>query len=190
MPRTRRRPPREAIAMPPTSPAIAAPPASAGPLALLAAEPIAWPAPCAPLATVSRVLLTPFFTAPVALLAAERCPPELRLVLERLRAPLDEARFDCDRLLRDAGRERELDEPYRDFALAPFALEPLRLDAERPLAPLLRLDELRPPAEPLFCPDFELPWAIMASLFLSFCWGVGSIYESALPTRSTSSPRR
>ena len=136
---------------------------------MLAAEPIAWPAPCAPLATVSRVLLTPSFTAPVALLAAERCPPDLRLLLEGLRAPLEEARFDCDRLLRDAGRERELDEPdrvpERDFALAPFALEPLRLDAERPPVPPLRLDELRPPAEPLFCPDFELPWAIMAPCF-------------------------
>ena len=134
--------------MPPTRPAIAAPPASAGTLALLAAEPIAWPALCAPLATVSRVLSTRSFTP-----------------------PLDEALFDCDRLFRDAARERELDEPEgvpgRDFALAPFALEPPRLDAERPPEPPpLRLDEFRPPVEPLFCPDFELPWAILASLIL------------------------
>ena len=80
--------------MPPTRPAIAAPPASAGPLALLAAEPIAWPALCAPLVTVSRVLWTRSFTAPVAPLGLERRPPVLRLLLEGLRAPLDEARFD------------------------------------------------------------------------------------------------
>jgi hypothetical protein len=102
------------------------------------------------------------------LLAAERCPPELRLLLERLRAPLDDARFDCDRLFRDAACARELDEPdcllERGLALAPFVPEPLRLDAERVPELPPRLDELRPPAEPLFCPDFGVPWAILASL--------------------------
>ena len=95
-----------------------------------------------------------------------------------MRAPADDARLDWDRLLRDAGRERELDEPdrvpergfalvpERGFTLAPFALEPLRLDAERPPERPLPLDELRGPVEPLFCPDFELPWAIVASLIL------------------------
>ena len=73
--------------MPPTSPATAAPPASAGTFALLAAAPIAWPALCAPLATVSRVLWTRSFTAPVALLALEGFPPELRLLLELTRRP-------------------------------------------------------------------------------------------------------
>jgi hypothetical protein len=157
--------------MPPTRPAIAAPPASAGPFALLAAEPIAWPALCAPLATVSLALWTRSFTAPVVPLASERFRPELRLLLEGLRAPDDDARLDWDRLLRDGVRERELEEPDREpergFALAPFELEPLRPDAERAPAPL-RLDELRRLVEPLFCPDFELPWAILASLILSF----------------------
>jgi hypothetical protein len=154
--------------MPPTRPAIAAPPASAGPFALLAAEPIAWPALCAPLATVSLALWTRSFTAPVGPLAPERFRPELRLLLEGLRAPDDDARLDWDRLLRDGVRERELEEPERGFALAPFVLEPLRPDAERAPAPL-RLDELRRLVEPLFCPDFELPWAILASLSLGFC---------------------
>ena len=94
--------------MPPTMPASAAPPASAGPLALLAAEPMACPALCAPLATVSRVASTRSFIAPVVRLAAERFPPELRLLLEGF-----DARLDCDRLLRDVGREREVDEPDR-----------------------------------------------------------------------------
>ncbi|HEX6583842.1 MAG TPA: hypothetical protein VF056_09570 [Thermoleophilaceae bacterium] len=93
------------------------------------------------------MLWTRSFTAPVVLLAADRCPPELRLLLEGLRAPPDDARFDRGRLLRDAAvRERELDEPdrvpERGLALAPFVLRP---------------DELRRPVEPLFCPDFELP---------------------------------
>ena len=153
--------------MPPTRPAIAAPPASAGPFALLAAEPIAWPALCAPLATVSLALWIRSFTAPVVPLAPERFRPELRLLLEGLRAPDDDARLDRDRLLRDGVRERELEEPERGFAPAPFELEPLRPDAERAPAPL-RLDELRRLVEPLFCPDFELPWAILASLILGF----------------------
>jgi len=141
------------------------------------------------LATVFRVLSTRSFTAPVVLLAAERCPPELRLLLEGLRAPPDDARFDRGRLLRDAAvREPELDEPdrlpdepdrvpERGLALAPFVLRP---------------DELRRPVEPLFCPDFELPWAILASLILGLWVGsVGqSVYESVLPTRSTSSASR
>jgi hypothetical protein len=100
--------------------------------------------------------------------AVERFARELRLLLEARRAPLDDARPDCDRPLRDAARERELDEPEREpergLALAPLLLEPLRLDAERPLEPL-RLDELRRTVEPLL-PDFELPWAILASLIL------------------------
>ena len=153
--------------MPPTMPAIAAPPASAGPLALVAAEPIVWPALCAPLATVSRVLSTRSFTAAVVRLAVEPFLVELRLLLEGFRAPLDDARLDRDPALRDAVRGRELDEPdrapERDFALAPFAFEPLRLDAERPPERPLPLDALRRPVEPLFCPDFELPWAILAS---------------------------
>jgi hypothetical protein len=169
-PSTRRRAPRDAIVIPPTRPASAAPPASAGPFALLAADPIAWPALCAPPVTVSRVLSRRSFTAPVALPAIERFARELRLLLEAPRAPLDDARPDCDRLLRDAARERELDEPERELereperglALAPLLLEPLRLDAERPPEPL-RLDELRLAVEPLL-PDFELPWAILASL--------------------------
>jgi hypothetical protein len=123
------------------------------------------------------VFWTRSFTAPVVLLAAERCPPELRLLLEGLRAPLDDDRFDCDRLFPDAARERELGEPdrvlERGLALPPFVPEPLRLDAERAPEPLLRLDELRLPAEPLFCPDFEVPWAILASLILG-PW-VGSV---------------
>jgi hypothetical protein len=102
----------------------------------------------------------------VVRLAAERFPPELRLLLEVFRAPADDARVDWDRLLRDAGLERELRDagrerepvvPERGFALAPFALEPLRLDPERPPERPLPLDELRRPVEPLFCPDFELP---------------------------------
>jgi hypothetical protein len=82
--------------------------------------------------------------------AIERFARELRLLLEARRAPLDDARPDCDRPLRDAARERELDEPEgelerepeRGLALAPLLLEPLRPDAERP-PELLRLDELR-----------------------------------------------
>jgi len=131
------------------------------------------------------------------LLTGERFVAELRLLLEGLRAPPDDARFDRDRLLRDAVRERELDEPdrvpERALALEPFALEPARLDAERLAELPLRLDGLRPPAEPLLCPDFEVPSAILASFSLGFAWVrsvVTFVYESVLPTRSTSSPRR
>jgi hypothetical protein len=98
--------------------------------------------------------------------ATERFARELRLVAAR--APPDDARPDCERLLRDVAREREPDDPEREpepergLALEPLLLEPLRLDAERPPEPL-RLDELRLAVEPLL-PDFELPWAILASL--------------------------
>src|SRR5215208_5038701 len=103
-PSTRRRPPRAAIVIPPTSPASAAPPAMAGPLALLATVPIAWPALRAPPATVSRVLCAPLETASRAFLtcaftppcwgfAVERVLPEPRLPAEGLRAPLDDARL-------------------------------------------------------------------------------------------------
>jgi hypothetical protein len=137
------------------------------------------------------VLWTRSFTAPVALLALERFPPDLRLLLEGLRAPLDDARFDCDRLLRDAVRERELDEPERGLALAPLLLEPLRPDAERERELPLRLDELRRPAEPLLCPDFELPWAILASLILGFAWvGPSLPWSMRAPGLLRSAPRR
>jgi hypothetical protein len=122
------------------------------------------------------VLWTRSFTAPVVLLATERCPPELRLLLDGLRAPPDDA-FDCGRLLRDAVRERELDEPDRD---EPDRDEPDRDEPDRDepdrvperglaLAPFeLRLDAVRRAAEPLFCPDLELPWAILASFSFGF----------------------
>jgi hypothetical protein len=97
----------------------------------------------------------------------------------------DDARLDAVRLLLEAVRER---------ALAPFVLEPPREDAERvpelpPLDEPLLLDGPRLLDEPLFCRDFEVVWAILASLFESGVWvPVCPIYESALPTRSTSSP--
>jgi hypothetical protein len=99
-------------------------------------------------------------------LAFERFALEDRLPPEDLP---DDARLDAVRLLLEAVRGR---------ALAPFVLdEPLLLDEPRLLD------------EPLFCRDFEVVWAILASLFESGVWvPVCPIYESVLPTRSTSSP--
>jgi hypothetical protein len=58
-----------------------------------------------------------------------------------------------------------------------------------PLDEPLLLDGPRLLDEPLFCRDLEVVWAILASLFESGVWvPVCPIYESALPTRSTSSP--
>jgi hypothetical protein len=112
--------------------------------------------------------------------AFDRFPLEDRLPPDALRAPPDDARLDGARLLLEAVRER---------ALPPFALEPPREDAERaPERP--PLDEPRLLDEPLLCPDFEVPWAIVASLVVSSVSVsvVVRVYESALPTRSTSSP--
>jgi len=86
---------------------------------------------------------------------AREPPPEERLPPEDLPAA-PEARLDCVRLLLDAVRERGL-------ALAPLALEPPRDDAVRAPERLAPLDEPRLFAESLFCPDFEGPWAILAS---------------------------
>jgi hypothetical protein len=140
-----------------------------------------------------RAFLTWPFEPLDARLVLERFAPEDRLPLDDLRAPPDdlrappvEARLDAVRLLLEALRER---------ALAPFVLEPPREDVERvpelpPLDEPPLLDEPRLLDEPLFCCDFEVASAILASLFESSGSGCRScpIYESALPTRSTSSP--
>jgi hypothetical protein len=89
----------------------------------------------------------------------ERLWLELRPPAEDLRAPPDEARLDGVCLLLDALREP-------DFALAPLEFERLREDAER----LPPLEEPRF-ALPLLCPDFEVSWAILASLCLIVVWG-------------------
>jgi hypothetical protein len=112
--------------------------------------------------------------------AFERFVLEDRLPPDDLRAPPDDARLAGVRLLLEAVRER---------ARPPFALEPPREGPERvPERP--PLDEPRLLDERLVCPDFEVPWAIVASLVVSSVSVsvVVRVYESALPTRSTSSP--
>ena len=112
-------------------------------------------------------------------MAFERFALGDRLPPDDLRAPPDDARLDAGRLLLEAVRER---------ALAPFVLEPPREDVERVPEPP-PFDEPRLLDEPFFCRDFEVASAILASFF---DYGSGClsrpIYESALPTRSTSSP--
>jgi hypothetical protein len=78
-------------------------------------------------------------------------PRVLWAPLDTLRAAPDEARLDGGRLVREAVREP-------DFALAPLELERLREDVERPPP----LAEPRLLAVPLFRPDFEVSWAILA----------------------------
>jgi hypothetical protein len=95
-------------------------------------------------------------TPPCFRLVVERLWVELRRPAEDLRAPPDEARLDGVRLLLDALREP-------DFALVPLELERLRVGAERRPP----LDEPLFLALPLRCPDFEVSWAILASLFAS-----------------------
>jgi hypothetical protein len=128
-----------------------------------------------------RALSTWPFSPPGVRPAFERFALEDRLPPDDLRVPPDDARLDGARLLLEAVRER---------ALPPFALEPPREDAERvPERP--PLDEPRLLDEPLLWPDFEVPWAILASLWSYLRLRsrvVVRVYESALPTRSTSSP--
>jgi hypothetical protein len=100
--------------------------------------------------------LTCRVTPPDFWLALERLPLVVRLPPAALRAPLAE-RLDWLRRLLDVGFER-------DLALEPFALEPLRDEPERAFERRLGLDAPRLPAELFFCPDFEVPWAIVASL--------------------------
>jgi hypothetical protein len=115
----------------------------------------------------SRTLSTCPFTPPdVRPAALERPRPDGRLPPDDLREPLEE-RLDGLRLLLDAVLER-------DFALEPLEpllLDPLRDELERrpELERPLPLDEPRLVRELLFCPDLEVPWAILASL----CRSVG-----------------
>jgi hypothetical protein len=108
-----------------------------------------------------RTFSTCPFTRPDFWLASERLRLVARLPPEDLRAPLAE-RLDWLRRLLDAGFERDL--ALGDLALEPFALEPLRDEPERAFERLLRLDDPRLPAELFFCPDLDVPWAIVASL--------------------------
>jgi hypothetical protein len=89
-PSTLRRPLRAAIAIPPTKPASAAPPVSAGPFALDAASPIAWPVCCAPFAmlcapvdTVSRTASTGFGAEPFRELLCRRAACARRAACDR-----------------------------------------------------------------------------------------------------------
>jgi hypothetical protein len=103
-------------------------------------------------------------------------------LLERLRAPAaPDGRFDCDWLPRDAGRERELDEPdgvpERGLALAPLVLAPLRPDVEPRLAVPFRL-LVRPPDADRLARDCGF---LLAIVCLPSLWRVRTGTRSACP---------